>query len=52
MQLRGITYARMHGYPVFKTCTAIQNTPLQALFNKVGYVRDPEWLPCQMDIND
>ena len=51
MQLRGIAYARAHGYPVLKTCTAIQNTPMQTLFNKLGYARDPEWLQCQKDIN-
>ena len=51
MQLRGIAYAREHGYPVLKTCTAIQNYPMQALFNKLGYARGPEWLQCQKDIN-
>jgi mycothiol synthase len=51
MQLRGIAYAREHGYPELKTCTAIQNIPMQALFNKLGYARDPEWLQCQRDIN-
>lgn len=51
MQLRGIVYARAHGYPVLKTCTAIQNVPMQGLFNKLGYARDPEWLQCQKDIN-
>ena len=50
MQLRGIAYAREHGYPQLKTCTAVQNAPMQALFNKLGYGRDPEWLQCQKDI--
>lgn len=50
MQLRGIAYAREHGYPVLKTCTAIQNAPMQALFDKLGYARDPEWQQCQKDI--
>jgi len=50
LQLRGIVYAREHGYPVLKTCTAIHNYPMQALFNKLGYARDPEWLQCQKDI--
>jgi mycothiol synthase len=50
MQLRGIAYAREHGYALLKTCTAIQNGPMQALFNKLGYARDPEWLQCQKDI--
>lgn len=51
MQLRGIAYARAHGYPQLKTCTAVQNYPMQALFNKLGYARDPEWLQCQQDIS-
>jgi len=50
MQLRGIAYAREHGYRLLKTCTAIQNVPMQALFNKLGYARDPEWQQCQKDI--
>ncbi len=49
LQLRGIAYARAHGVPVLKTCTAIQNVPMQALFNKLGYARDPEWQQCQKD---
>ena len=51
MQLRGIAYAREHGYRLLKTCTAVHNIPMQALFNKLGYARDPEWLQCQKDIN-
>lgn len=50
MQLRGILYAREHGVPVLKTCTAIQNKPMQALFNKLGYQRGPEWQQCQKNI--
>jgi GNAT superfamily N-acetyltransferase len=50
MQLRGIAYAQEHGYPVLKTCTAVQNAPMQALFNKLGYARDPEWQQCQKNI--
>jgi GNAT superfamily N-acetyltransferase len=52
MQLRGIAYAREHGYRLLKTCTGIQNTPMQALFNKLGYARDPEWQQCQKDIKN
>lgn len=49
MQLRGIAYAREHGYRLLKTCTAVQNAPMQALFDKLGYARDPEWQQCQKD---
>jgi len=50
MQLRGIAYAREHGCAELKTCTGVQNAAMQALFNKLGYARDPEWLQCQKDI--
>jgi len=49
MQLRGIAYAKKHGFPVLKTCTAIHNHPMQAMFNKLGFKRGPEWLQCQKD---
>ncbi len=51
MQLRAIAYAREHGYPVLKTCTAIQNLPMQALFNKLGFGRAPEWQQCQKELS-
>ena len=50
MQLRGIIYAREQGYHFLKTCTAVQNVPMQNLFNKLGYARDPEWQQCQKDL--
>ncbi len=50
MQLRGIVYARERGYHFLKTCTAVQNFPMQNLFNKLGYARDPEWQQCQKDV--
>lgn len=50
MQLRGIAYARQNGYRLLKTCTAVQNAPMQALFNKLGFARDPEWQQCQKDL--
>lgn len=39
------------GYPVLKTCTAVQNAPMQALFNKLVARSNPAWLQCQKDIN-
>ena len=49
MQLRNISYGREHGYRLLKDCTAIQNAPMQAMFNKLGFTRDPEWQQCQKD---
>ena len=50
MQIRNISYTRGHGYRLLKDCTAIQNAPMQALFNRLGFVRDPEWQQCQKDL--
>jgi mycothiol synthase len=50
LQLRGIRYARENDIPLLKTCTAIHNIPMQALFNKLGYCRGPEWQQCQKDL--
>lgn len=52
LQLRAIAYAGEHGYPLLKTCTAVQNWPMQALFNRLGFARDPEWQQCQKDIDE
>jgi GNAT superfamily N-acetyltransferase len=52
LHLRGIAYARKHGYRVLKTCTAVHNLPMQALFNRLGFARDPEWLQCQKDMSE
>lgn len=50
LQVRNIAYAREHGYRLLKDCTAIQNAPMQALFTRLGFKRDPEWQQCQKDI--
>jgi GNAT superfamily N-acetyltransferase len=50
LELRAIGYAAEHGYPLLKTCTAAVNAPMQALFDKLGYDRSPEWLQCQKDL--
>lgn len=49
MQVRNIAYAREHGYRLLKDCTAVQNASMQALFDRLGFVRDPEWQQCQKD---
>ncbi|MCJ7695747.1 MAG: GNAT family N-acetyltransferase [Anaerolineaceae bacterium] len=48
--VRAITFAKEHGISVFKTCTAITNAPMQALFRKLGFAYDPQWLQCQKDL--
>ena len=49
MQLRNIAYGREHGYRLLKDCTSIQNAPMQAMFNQLGFTRAPEWQQCQKD---
>lgn len=51
LMVRAISYGQEHGLTTFKTCTAVNNQPMQSLFNKLGFTRDPEWLQCQKDIN-
>jgi len=51
LQLRNIAYAREHGYRLLKDCTAIQNTPMQKLFDQLGFSRAPEWQQCQKDFS-
>lgn len=51
MQVRNITYGRDQGYRLIKDCTAIQNAPMQALFDQLGFTRDPEWQQCQKDFD-
>jgi mycothiol synthase len=50
LMLKAIQYAQQQGLTTFKTCTGSINQPMQALFTKLGFVRDPEWLQCQYDI--
>ena len=50
LMLRAIAFARESHLQTFKTCTAITNTRMQTLFDKLGFTRDPEWLQCQKDL--
>lgn len=50
LMIRAIQYGKDHGLDTFKTCTAVTNAPMQKLFNKMGFARDPEWLQCQKNI--
>ena len=50
MQLRNIKYGSEHGYRLLKDCTAIQNEPMQAMFDQLGFRRDPEWQQCQKNL--
>jgi len=52
LMLRALNFARQHQMPVFKTCTARVNVQMQALFDKLGFARDPEWLQCEKVIGD
>jgi mycothiol synthase len=49
--LRAIKFAQQNSITEFKTCTAKVNLQMQALFNKLGFDRDPEWLQCEKVIS-
>jgi GNAT superfamily N-acetyltransferase len=51
LQLRNISYGREHGYRLLKDCTAVQNVPMQAMFDRLGFKRDPEWQQCQKNFD-
>jgi len=50
MQLRCIDDARQGGFHLMKDCTAVQNAPMQAMFTRLGFARDPEWQQCQKEV--
>ena len=50
MQLKTIDYARKIGCPVLKSCTATCNTPMQQLYEKLGYVKRYEWAQYMMEL--
>lgn len=44
MHLRAISYARRKGYVLIKTSTAISNVPMRSLYERLGFVRQPDWI--------
>jgi len=44
MQVRAINYARTHGHPLIKTSTSVTNRPMLALYGRLGFDPQPDWI--------
>jgi len=44
MQIRAISFARSMEYGLIKTSTAIGNAPMRSLYEKLGFIRQPDWI--------
>jgi GNAT superfamily N-acetyltransferase len=44
MQVRAIAYARENGHPLIKTSTAVINIPMRSVYERLGFVRQPDWI--------
>lgn len=44
MQIRAIDYARTFGHSVIKTSTSVTNRPMLALYGRLGFNAQPDWL--------
>jgi GNAT superfamily N-acetyltransferase len=44
LKVRGLAYARDHGYDWIKTDSAVQNTAMRGLNRRLGFVEYPAWV--------
>jgi GNAT superfamily N-acetyltransferase len=44
MHVRAIAYARAHAYARIVTSTAVANVAMRALYERLGFVRQPDWI--------
>jgi RimJ/RimL family protein N-acetyltransferase len=44
MHVRAIVYARAQGYSRIVTSTAVVNVGMRALYARLGFVREPDWI--------
>jgi RimJ/RimL family protein N-acetyltransferase len=44
MHLRAISFARSNGYALIKTSTSTGNEPMRALYEQLGFIRQPDWI--------
>jgi len=44
LQLKGIAYAKANGHPLIKTSTSVTNRPMLCLYERLGFVPQPDWI--------
>lgn len=44
LQIKGIAYARANGHPLIKTSTSVTNRPMLRLYERLGFVPQPDWI--------
>jgi RimJ/RimL family protein N-acetyltransferase len=52
MHVRAIAYARAHGYARIVTSTAVVNAAMRALYDRLGFVRQPDWIQMEKVCGD
>jgi RimJ/RimL family protein N-acetyltransferase len=52
MQLRAVSYARRLGYELIKTSTAVDNMPMRSLYEKLGFIGQPDWIQFEKTFPD
>ena len=51
LQLRAIHYAATHGHPLIKTSTSVTNGPMLAVYGRLGFEPQPDWIQLEKTIN-
>jgi GNAT superfamily N-acetyltransferase len=52
MQLTAIAHAKRKGFKRIKTSTSIDNQPMRSLYERLGFLRQPDWLQFEKCIPD
>jgi GNAT superfamily N-acetyltransferase len=52
LKLKGITYAKTHGYNTLRTSTSVDNQPILALSSRLGFKPLSEWVDMEKVLRD